>query len=52
MIQFDFSKNGLVIVGANGDEICARLGIIVFVQPDGTPVMEIEGLTVGRVHGE
>ena len=52
MIQFDFSKNGLVVVGANGDEIRASLGIIVFFQADGTSMVGIGGLMVGRVHGE
>lgn len=39
------------LVRANGDEICARLGIIIFLQPDGTPVVEIGGFIVGSVHG-
>jgi hypothetical protein len=52
MIQFDFSKNGLVVMGANGDEIRASLGIIVFFQADGTSMVGIGGLMVGRVHGE
>ena len=38
------------LVRANRDEICARLGIIIFLQPDGTPVVEIVGVIVGRVH--
>ena len=40
------------LVRANRDEICARLGIIIFLQPDGTPVVEIVGVIVGRVHGK
>ena len=37
---------------ANGDEIRAKLRIIIIVQPDGTPVVEIGGFLVGRVHGK
>jgi len=40
------------LVRANRDEIRARLRIIIFLQPDGTPVVEIGGFIVKRVHGE
>jgi len=39
-------------VRANGNEIRACLGIIIFLQPDGMPVVEIGGFIVKRVHGE
>ena len=47
----NFSEEMLPLVRANGDEICAGLGIIIFPQPDGTPVVDIGGFMVGRVHG-
>lgn len=40
------------LVRANRDEIRARLRIIIFLQSDGTPVVEIVGVIVGRVHGK
>ncbi len=38
------------LVRANRDEIRAWLGIIIFLQPDGTPVVEIGDFIVDRVH--
>ena len=39
-------------MGANGDEIGARLGVIVLLQADRSAVMDDGGFMIGMVHGQ